>query len=173
MNHEELKRLGNFAKMNPALRTQKEVDALWAGINSGAVDCIATDHAPHTRDEKEADYDEAPAGVPGLETMLPLLLDAVNKGRITLEKVVQLTSANPARIFGVKDKGKIKVGMDADLTIIDMKKEKEVKNEELFTKCGWSPFAGRNLKGWPVTTIVNGKICFRRRGNTIRESQRG
>ena len=160
MNHEELKRLGNFAKMNPALRTQKEVDALWAGINSGAVDCIATDHAPHTRDEKEADYDEAPAGVPGLETMLPLLLDAVNKGRITLEKVVQLTSANPARIFGVKDKGKIKVGMDADLTIIDMKKEKEVKNEELFTKCGWSPFAGRNLKGWPVTTIVNGKIVF-------------
>ena len=160
LTHEELKKQGNFAKMNPALRSQEDVNALWTGINEGIVDCIATDHAPHSKDDKEADYRDAPAGVPGLETMLPLLLDAVNKGRITLEKVAELTSASPARLFGLKSKGKIAAGMDADLVIADMETEREVKNEELFTKCGWSPFAGRNLRGWPVTTIVNGKIIF-------------
>ena len=107
---------------------------------------IATDHAPHTKSEKEADYSEAPSGVPGLETMLPLLLDAVNKDRLTLQKLVELTSQNPARIFGIKNKGKIEEGYDADLVIVDMNKEKEVKNEELFTKCGWSPFNGLKLK---------------------------
>ncbi|MAG15946.1 dihydroorotase [Candidatus Woesearchaeota archaeon] len=160
LTYEELKTQRNFAKMNPALRNKEDVEALWKAIDEGIVDCIATDHAGHTKDEKEADYWEAPSGVPGLETMLPLLLDAVNKGRITLEKVTELTSINPAKIFGVKNKGKIEKGYDADLVIVDMNMEKEIKNEELFTKCGWSPFNGWKLKGWPVTTIVNGNIVF-------------
>ena len=96
----------------------------------------------------------------GLETMLPLLLNAVNKGKIKLEKVIELTATNPARIFGVKNKGKIEKGYDADLVIVDMNMEKEIKNEELFTKCKWSPFNGWKLKGWPVTTIVNGNIVY-------------
>ena len=171
LTYKELKNQGNFAKMNPALRSQEDVEALWAGINSGIVDCIATDHAPHAGEEKETGYWDAPAGVPGLETMLPLLLDAVNKGRITLEKVAELTSANPAKLFGLRNKGKIEPGMDADLTIVDMETERKIRNQELFTKCGWSPFAGRSLKGWPVTTIVNGKVVFNE--GEIREIKAG
>jgi dihydroorotase len=160
LTHDELKKQGNFAKMNPPLRSRADADALWQGIANGTVSCIATDHAPHTIEEKEADYRNAPAGVPGLETMLPLLLDAVNKKRLTLQRVAELTSINPARIFSVKNKGKIAVGYDADIVVVDMNKEKTVKNEELFTKCGWSPFNGWKLKGWPDATIVNGKIVY-------------
>jgi dihydroorotase len=165
LDYEELKKQGNFVKMNPALRGKEDVEALWEGINDGTVDCIGTDHAPHTIDEKEADYWEAPAGVPGLETMLPLLLDAVGKGRLTLKKLVELTSENPAKLFGIKNKGKIEVGYDADLVIVDMSKTKEVKNEELFTKCKWSPFNGWKIKGWPITTIVNGEV---EKGNEVK-----
>lgn len=160
LTYEELKKQGNFAKMNPALRGKEDVEALWKGIENGVVDCIATDHAPHTIEEKEADYWEAPAGVPGLETMLPLLLDAANKKRITLEKVAELTSEKPAKLFGIQNKGKIAAGYDADLVITDMNKTKTVANEELFTKCGWSPFNGWKLKGWPLITIVNGEIVY-------------
>ncbi len=160
LTSDELKKQGNFAKMNPALRSKEDVNALWKAINDGTVDCIATDHAPHTKEEKEADYWEAPSGVPGLETMLPLLLDAVNKGRMTLQQLARLTSENPARLFGIKNKGRIAIGADADLVIVDMNKEEKVKNEELFTKCKWSPFNGWKLKGRPVTTIVKGNIVY-------------
>jgi dihydroorotase len=160
LTEKELEKQGNFAKMNPPLRSFEDVEALWQGINEGVINCVATDHAPHLKEEKKADYWKAPAGVPGLETMLPLLLDAVNKGKIKLKKVAELTSFNPAKLFGIKNKGKIEIGMDADLVIVDMEKEKEVKNEELFTKCKWSPFNGWKLKGWPVTTIVNGQIVY-------------
>lgn len=156
----ELKKQGNLVKMNPALKGKEDVEALWRGIEDGVVKCIGTDHAGHTLDEKEADYWDAPSGVPGLETMLPLLLDAVNKNRISLQKVVELVCSNPVTIFGVKNKGKIEKGMDGDLTIVDMNLEKEVKNEELYTKSKWSPFNGWKLKGWPVFTIVGGKIAF-------------
>ncbi len=160
LTYDELKKQGNFAKMNPALRSREDVEALWKAINNETVDCIATDHAPHTIEEKKAGYWEAPSGVPGLETMLPLLLDAVNKGRLTLAKVAELTAQNPARLFGIKNKGRLATGADADIVIVDMNKEKKVKNEELFTKCKWSPFNGWKLKGWPVTTIVNGEIAY-------------
>ena len=160
LTQEELKKQGNFAKMNPALRSSEDVDALWKAINSGVVDCIATDHAPHKKKEKETDYMEAPSGVPGLETMLPLLLDAVNKKMLTLQQLVKLTSENPARLFGIKNKVNLAVGADADLVIVDMNMEKEVENKKLFTKCKWSPFAGWKLKGWPTTTIVNGNVVY-------------
>jgi dihydroorotase len=156
----ELTKQGNYARMNPALRGVTDVQAVWQGVIDGTVDCIATDHAPHTREEKEVDYWKAPSGVPGLETMLPLLLDVVNKGKLTLEKVSSLTSANPARLFGISGKGKIALGYDADIVIVDMNLRKEVKNEEMFTKCGWSPFNKWELQGWPVMTIVGGDIVF-------------
>ena len=167
----DINELQNFGEMKPNLKTQEDQDALWDAINKGKVDTIATDHAPHTKEEKlEPNYGY---GVPGCETMLPLLLNALNEEKITLKKIIQLCCENPTKIFKIKNKGFIKEGFDADLTIIDLDLEKEVKNDELFTKCKWSPFDGWNLKGWPVTTIVNGNIIFNNgkinkiRGNEI------
>ena len=154
----DLNDLGAFGEMKPSLKTIEDGKALWEGIYNGKVNTIATDHAPHTKEEKlEINY---PYGVPGCETMLPLLLHASNNKKIELKKIIQLCCENPAKIFKIKDKGFIKEGFDADLTIIDLNLEKEVKNDELFTKCKWSPFNGWKIKGWPVTTIVNGKIIF-------------
>ena len=154
----DVNELGNFAEMKPGLKTKQDQNALWEGIKNGKVNTIATDHAPHTKEEKmQANY---PYGVPGCETMLPLLLNAMNEKKITLKKIVQLCCENPAEIFKIKNKGRIKEGFDADLAIIDLNMEKEVKNDELFTKCKWSPFDGWKLKGWPTHTIVNGNIIF-------------
>ena len=154
----DVNELGSFAEMKPGLKTKQDQNALWEGIKNGKVDTIATDHAPHTKEEKmQANY---PYGVPGCETMLPLLLNAMNEKKITLKKIVQLCCENPAEIFKIKNKGRIKEGFDADLTIIGLNMEKEVKNDELVTKCKWSPFDGWKLKGWPTHTIVNGNIIF-------------
>ena len=146
----------NFLKVAPSLKTKEDQQALWDAIKSGKVNTIGSDHAPHTKEDKQ----EEVYGVPGVETLLPLMLDAVNKEKLSLQKLVELCCHNPAKIFKIKNKGHLEEGYDADLVIIDMNLEKEVKNEELFTKCGWSPFNGWKLKGWPVMTIVNGKIVF-------------
>ncbi|MBR9691141.1 dihydroorotase family protein [Candidatus Woesearchaeota archaeon] len=160
MEYHELERQGNFAKMNPPLRRKMDVEALWMGINKGVVDTIGTDHAPHTIEEKEQGYWKAPSGVPGIENALALMLDAVNKGKISLKKVEELMSTNPARIFDIKNKGKIKKGCDADLVIIDMDKKDEIQNEKQLTKCKWSPYDGKVLKGWSTVTIVGGNIVY-------------
>ncbi len=152
------KKLKGFAEVKPPLATKKDQTALWNAVKAGWVDTISTDHAPHTIEEKISD--NPPSGMPGVETRLPLLLDAVNKKNLSLTQVITLTSENPAKIFGIKNKAQIKIGYDADLTIIDMKKTKVIKNEELFTKCKWSPYNGWKLKGLPVTTIVNGNVVF-------------
>ncbi|MDD5086903.1 MAG: dihydroorotate dehydrogenase electron transfer subunit [Candidatus Nanoarchaeia archaeon] len=148
----------SFFLMKPELKTKQDQDALWGAIDEGIIDRIGTDHAPHTKDEKNSD--NPPYGIPGLETMLPLLLDAVNKGKLSLSKLVKLTVENPVKMFNIKNKGRIKQGFDADLTIVDMNKEKTVKNEELFTKCKWSAWNEKKFKGWPLVTIVNGNIVF-------------
>ncbi len=158
LNKNIIRELGGFAEMKPSLKLRADQAALWNALNNNMIDTIATDHAPHTKEEKLSE--NKPYGVPGCETMLPLLLDAVNKNRLTLKKAVELTSRNPAKIFGIKNKGILAEGYDADLTIIDMKKQKIVKDEDLFTKCGWSPFNGFKLKGWLITTIVNGNVVF-------------
>ncbi|MBI2176053.1 dihydroorotase [Candidatus Woesearchaeota archaeon] len=152
--------LGNYAKVNPPLRTKEDVAALWNAITDGVVDMVATDHAPHTREEKEKDYWEAPSGMPGLQTMMPLMLDAVNKNRLSLQQLIKLTSGSPAVVFGIKNNGKIAVGMDANITLVDMKEEKTIKNEDMLTKCGWTPFNGWKVKGAVAATIVNGKIIY-------------
>ncbi len=149
-------RLGTFADMKPPLASKTDQAALWQGIRSGAVNAIGSDHAPHTREEKSA----GAAGLPGVETMLPLLLDAVNRNMLTLNQLVALTSRNPAAIFGIRAKGHIRVGYDADLTLLDMNKTKKVRDDRLFTRCGWSPYSGMALKGWPAMTIVNGNVVF-------------
>lgn len=154
----DLNELGNFGEMKPGLKTKDDQKALWEGIHNGKVNTIATDHAPHTKEEKM--HMNYPFGVPGCETMLPLLLNALSEKKITLRKIVNLCCENPAKIFKIKNKGFIKEGFDADLAIIDLNMEKEVKNNELFTKCKWSPFDGWKLKGWPAVTIVNGNVAF-------------
>ena len=156
----DLRKRGSLFKTNPPLRSGDDREALWKGIHSGVIDLIATDHAPHLRESKEKDIWSASSGVPGVETLLPLLLNEVNKGNLTLNQVIKLTAMNPARIFRVRNKGVIKEGFDADLVIVDLNKEKEVRNDRLFTKCGWSPFDGRKLRGWPVMTFVRGNQVF-------------
>ena len=158
LTDEDAKKLGSYGDMKPCLKTKEDAEALWKGIEKGVVDTIGTDHAPHTKEEKEGE--KAPSGVTGCETMLPLLLDAVNKGKLKMEQIITLCCENPAKIFRLKNKGRIAEGYDADLTVVDMNLEKEVKNEELLTKVKWSPFNGWKLKGWPVMTIVNGRIAF-------------
>lgn len=158
MNEKDLQNLGAFAEMKPRLKTENDRKALWRGIEDGAVDVIATDHAPHLREEKEkANY---PFGVPGVETVLPLLLDAFNSNKISLGNIMKLCCENPAKIFKIKNKGFLKEGYDADLVIVDLDKRQAVRNEDLLTKCKWSPFEGKILKGWPVTTIVNGNVVY-------------
>ncbi|MBI2541404.1 amidohydrolase family protein [Candidatus Woesearchaeota archaeon] len=158
MNEKDLQALGAFAEMKPSLKAEHDQKALWNGIKEGAVDMIASDHAPHLKEEKEkAEY---PFGVPGVETMLPLLLDAFSSNIITIQTIQKLCCENPAKIFRIKNKGFIKEGYDADLVIADLGKRQAVRNEDLLTKCKWSPFEGKILKGWPVTTIVNGNVVY-------------
>lgn len=153
-------KFSNRLKVNPPLRNKEDVEALWAGITDGTIDIIASDHAPHLLNEKDAPYEECPAGVPGIETILPIMLDAVNKGLVNLERVAKLLAEKPAKIFNIKNKGKIELQYDADLVILDMDLEKTVTNDKLLTKCAWSPFDGMTLKGWPVTTIVGGEVIY-------------
>lgn len=149
---------GNFARLNPPLRSKSDQAALWDNLQF--VDCIATDHAPHIVEEKEKPYDEAPSGLPGLETTLPLLLDAYNKRRISLEEIVRLTSFGAANIFGLVGKGQIEIGADADFVVVDLEKETRVENGDLWTKCNWSPFDGSKLKGSVAQTFLRGEEAF-------------
>lgn len=157
---------GNLVKVNPPLRSKDDVDALWDGILDRTVDMIATDHAPHLLEEKQLPYSQAPSGVPGVQTMLPLLLNAVHQGKFgksvekALQKVVELCAQNPARRFGIQGKGAIAEGFDADLTIVDLKLHERVCHKFLWTKPDWSPFHGWWLTGWPVMTFVNGELMY-------------
>lgn len=152
--------LGALVRVNPPLRTQRDQRALWRGLQDGTIDCIATDHAPHLLSEKQRPYREAPSGIPGVETSLPLMLNAVREGKMTLNMLVEKMCARPAEIFRLGRKGKIAEGWDADLALVDLQKTQEVRREDLATKCGWSPFEGMQLAGWPVMTIVQGKIIY-------------
>lgn len=152
--------IGNRAKVNPPIRSREDVDALWAAIADGTVDAVASDHAPHLLSEKDVGYEQCPAGFPGVETIFPVVLDAANRGLLNLDRVAQLLSSGPARIFGIRGKGRIEVGYDADLAIVDMELEREVVGSMLLTKCAWSPFEGMKLKGWPIYTIVGGEVIY-------------
>lgn len=153
-------KMGNFAKMNPPLRSSEDVAALWKAINDGIITCIATDHAPHLPAEKEQDYWKAPAGVPGVETMLPMMMNAVSEGRLSLQQLVKLCSENPAKLMGLKEKGSIEQGFDADLVIADLKKEETIKNSDIVSKCHWTLFDGMKVRGRVIATVVNGELAY-------------
>lgn len=153
--------LGTYAQMNPPLREKRHGEALWHALKTGVIDCIATDHAPHTREEKDKGFPHAPSGMPGVETSLPLMLNRANQGLCSLADVVRWMCENPARLYGLKNKGRIQAGYDADLVLIDMNREKTIENGKLQTKVNWSPYNGWKTKGWPVVTMVNGNIVYR------------
>lgn len=154
-------RLGTLAQMNPPIRSQKHQDGLWEGLRAGTVDVIGSDHAPHTLKEKQNTYPSSPAGLPGVQTLVPLMLDHVSKGRLSLQRFVDLTSAGPNRLFGIAGKGRLARGYDADITIVDMKATKTITNEWMESRCGWTPFDGQEVTGWPVGTIVRGHQVMR------------
>ncbi|OAN54073.1 dihydroorotase [Paramagnetospirillum marisnigri] len=154
-------RLGTLAQMNPPIREARHREALWAAIASGVVDVLGSDHAPHTLEEKGQPYPQSPSGMTGVQTLVPLMLDHVNHGRLSLERLVDLTSAGPARIYNIAGKGRIALGYDADFTVVDMRAERTITNDWIESRCGWTPFDGKTVTGWPVATIVRGRTVMR------------
>ena len=150
-------RLGTYAQMNPPVREAHHREGLWNGIREGIADVLGSDHAPHTRAEKDKPYPNSPSGMTGVQTLVPLMLNHVNAGKLTLQRLVDLTSAGPQRLFSIANKGRIAVGYDADLTIVDMKRKETIRNEWIASKCGWTPYDGVTVQGWPIGTIVRGK----------------
>ena len=153
-------KLGTYAQMNPPIRTKEHYDRLWTAIKNNVVDVLGSDHAPHSKENKDKEYPNSPSGMPGVQTIFPVMLDHVNNGKLSLEQLIKLMCENPCRIFGIKDKGYIKEGFDADLTIVDMNKEQVIKNEMIVSKCGWTPFNNYKVKGFPIGTIVNGNLVM-------------
>ena len=150
-------KLGTLAQMNPPIREKKHQDKLWKAIVDDIVDVIGSDHAPHKMTNKKKEYPQTPSGMPGVQTLVPIMLNHINNEKLTLDKFVKLVCEKPSKIFNIKNKGYIKEGFDADLTIVDMNMKKTIQNEWIASKCGWTPFDGYEVKGFPVGTIVNGK----------------
>jgi len=153
-------KLGTYAQMNPPLRTKEHYDRLWTAIQNNIVDVLGSDHAPHLKKNKNKEYPNSPSGMPGVQTIFPVMLNHVNNKKLSLEKLIKLMCENPCKIFGIKNKGFIKEGFDADLTIVDMEKEQIIKDEMIASKCGWTPFNNFKVKGFPIGTIVNGKLVM-------------
>jgi dihydroorotase len=150
-------RLGARAQMNPPVRDARHRAALWAALASGVVDVLGSDHAPHTREEKAHPYPESHSGMTGVQTLVPVMLDHVNAGRLTLERFVDLTSHGPQRLFGIRGKGRIAVGWDADLTVVDLKRRETITDAWIESRCAWTPYDGVTVQGWPVGTFVRGR----------------
>ncbi len=150
-------RLGTKAQMNPPVRDISHQQRLWAGLEAGVLDIFGSDHAPHTLQEKAKSYPDSPSGMTGVQTLVPLMLDHVNKGRLSLQRFVDMTSAGPQRLFGIAGKGRLAVGYDADLTVVDMKKTVTITDDWIASKAGWTPYHGVAVTGWPVGTIVRGR----------------
>lgn len=154
-------RSGSHAQMNPPIRGAEHQAALWRGIAAGVVDVIGSDHAPHTLEEKAKPYPQSPSGLPGVQTLLPLMLNHVAAGRLTLERLVDLVCSGPARIFNIACKGRIALGYDADLTLVDLGAERTIDVKDMKSKAGFTPFEGMRIKGWPLATIVGGQVAMR------------
>ena len=151
-------KLGTYAQMNPPIREKIHQDRLWYAVRNDFVDIIGSDHAPHLKEKKEKTYPDTPSGMPGVQTLLPVMLNHINEGKLKIEQLVNFLCENPVKIFGIQKKGYIKKEYDADLTIIDLNKKIKIENSKIESKCKWSPFDGYEFKGKPVATIVNGMI---------------
>jgi dihydroorotase len=158
---EAYERLKGYAQMNPPIRDAHHRAGLWAGIANGVADVLGSDHAPHTSEEKARPYPASPSGMPGVQTLLPVMLTHVAEGRLSLERLVDLTSHGAQRLFGLADKGRLAVGYDADLTVVDLKARRTIRHADMATRVGWTPFDGFEAKGWPVATIIRGQVVMR------------
>jgi dihydroorotase len=152
--------LGSLAQMNPPIREARHREALWEAVRNGVVDVLGSDHAPHTLEEKAKPYPQSPSGMTGVQTIVPLMLDHVNAGRLTLERLVDLMAHGPARIYDIQGKGRIAVGYDADFTIVDLAAKRTITNAWIASRSGWTPFHGRTVTGWPIYTIVRGAVVM-------------
>ena len=157
LSSDDYARLGTLLQMNPPVRSKEHQRAIWQALQSGIVDVLGSDHAPHTLEEKSKPYPNSPSGMPGVQTLVPVMLDHVNKHHLSLERFVDLTSHGSARIFGISRKGRIAEGYDADLTIVDLKKKRKIENKWIESKCGWTPYDGYEVTGWVQGTFVRGR----------------
>lgn len=158
---EAYERLGGYAVMNPPIREARHRDAAWAAIADGTVDTIGSDHAPHPRAAKERPWPGTAAGLTGVQTLVPLMLDQVSAGRLSLSRMVDLMSAGPARVYGVVGKGRLAAGYDGDITLVDLRRQRIIEDGWIVSPCGWTPFAGQRCQGWPLATIVRGRVVMR------------
>ena len=159
---EAYQRLGAYAQMNPPIRSQEHVDALWLwGMQQGVADVLGSDHAPHTKEEKARPYPASPSGMPGVQTLVPVMLTHVANGRLSLERFIDLTSGGAQRVFGTANKGRMAVSYDADLTIVDLKAKRTISHDQQATRCGWTPFDGFQATGWPMATVVRGRVVMK------------
>jgi dihydroorotase len=149
--------LGNYVQMNPPVRDARHRERIWAALADGVVDVIGSDHAPHTREEKDHPYPGSHSGMTGVQTLVPIMLDHVNAGRLSLQRLVDLTSHGPQRLFGIRGKGRIAVGWDADLTLVDLKRRETIRDSWIESRVGWTPYDGKQVTGWPVGTFVRGR----------------
>ncbi|AZO69235.1 dihydroorotase [Mesorhizobium mediterraneum] len=157
LSADDYARLGTLIQMNPPVRAVRHRDGIWHGVAQGIVDVLGSDHAPHTLAEKAKPYPASPSGMTGVQTLVPIMLDHVNAGRLTLQRFVDLSSHGPQRIFGMARKGRIAAGYDADFTIVDLKRRETITNAQAGSKAGWTPYDGRKVTGWPVGTVVRGR----------------
>ncbi len=149
-------RLGTRAQMNPPVRDAAHKTGIWRGLEQGVVDVLGSDHAPHTREEKAKPYPSSPSGMTGVQTLVPIMLDHVNAGRLSLARFVDLSSAGPARLFGIARKGRLAVGYDADVTVVDLKRQETITDRWTASRAGWTPYDGKRVTGWPVGTFIRG-----------------
>ncbi|MBC7743370.1 MAG: dihydroorotase [Bdellovibrionaceae bacterium] len=153
-------RLGTLAQQNPPIRDIRHFDKLWQAVQNGTVDIIGSDHAPHTLEEKNKPYPQSPSGFPGVQTLMPIMLNHVHQGRFSLERLTEMVTEAPRRLFNIKNKGRIQVGYDADFTVVDLKRNNEIKNSWIASKCGYTPFDGMKVVGWPTHTILKGEVIM-------------
>lgn len=170
-NIDDYDRLGSKIQMNPSIKTSADNQRIWEGLQEGIIEVIATDHAPHTLEEKAKPYPQSPSGLPAVENSLALMLDAVHRGVCTLEQVVSWMCAAPAKVWNIANKGSIKEGFDADLVLVDLKKTSTIRDADQLTKTGWSPWNGQTLTGWPVQTFVMGETVYQ--DGKVDSSKRG
>ncbi len=158
---EVYEQLRGYGVMNPPIRDRRHYDAAWAAVQDGTADTIGSDHAPHSRAAKERPWPETAAGLTGVQTLVPIMLDHVNAGRLPLTRLVDLMCAGPARVYGAVGKGRLAAGYDADFTLVDLKRQRRIENSWIASPCGWTPFDGMQVTGWPVSTIVRGRVVMR------------
>ena len=170
-DQDDVEKLGVRALMNPPIRYTEDKEKLWSRLKDGTIDCIVTDHAPHTLEAKSVGFPKAPAGMPGVETSLPRMLTHAKDGKCSISDIVKWMCAGPAKVYGIKNKGSLIEGFDGDLTLVDLENHRIIQDSDTWTRVGWTPYDGMELTGWPMYTIVDGNVVHKRdSGGSLRGS---